>query len=52
VALCLGAMKIARLTAAPGHRDSWIDLAGYAACGAAVAVRLGLQWEKPIDAAD
>ena len=37
VALCLAALKIARLVEADGdHRDSWIDLAGYAACGAEV----------------
>lgn len=32
--MCL--MKIARLANSPGHADSWIDLAGYAACGAEV----------------
>ena len=37
VALCLAALKIARLVEADGdHPDSWIDLAGYAACGAEV----------------
>ena len=37
VALCMAAVKIARLTANPTHADSWIDLAGYAACGAEVS---------------
>lgn len=37
VALCMAALKIARLMSAPGHEDSWADLAGYAACGAEVA---------------
>ncbi|MFN7882545.1 MAG: DUF6378 domain-containing protein [bacterium] len=25
---------MARLKNSPNHRDSWVDLAGYAACGA------------------
>ncbi len=29
--------KVARLGANPMHADSWIDVAGYAACGAEVA---------------
>ena len=33
VALCLAAMKIARLAANRDHQDSWKDLAGYAATG-------------------
>lgn len=33
VALMLAMLKIARLKTNPTHRDSWIDLAGYAACG-------------------
>lgn len=37
VALALGLLKIARLQANPTHQDSWVDLAGYAACGAEVA---------------
>lgn len=37
VALCQAAVKIARLAETEGrHPDSWIDLAGYAACGAEV----------------
>lgn len=36
VALLMILMKVARLMASPSHRDSWVDLAGYAACGAAV----------------
>lgn len=31
VALCLIALKIARLLETPGHRDSIVDIAGYAA---------------------
>lgn len=26
-------MKVARLMHQPNHKDSWIDVAGYAACG-------------------
>lgn len=33
VALMLALLKVARLKTNPTHRDSWIDLAGYAACG-------------------
>jgi len=34
VASMLALLKIARLKTSPNHRDSWVDLAGYAACGA------------------
>jgi len=34
VALMMDLLKTARLAAKPGHRDSWVDKAGYAACGA------------------
>lgn len=37
VAAMMALMKIARLIETPGHDDSWVDLAGYAACGAEVA---------------
>lgn len=37
VAHMMALMKMARLTANPTHMDSYIDLAGYAACGAEVA---------------
>lgn len=30
-------MKVARAGANPAHADSWVDIAGYAACGAEVA---------------
>lgn len=39
VALMMALMKAARLSFNPGHRDSWIDLAGYAACGMDVTLR-------------
>lgn len=37
VALCMAQVKIARLITSPGHEDSWIDLAGYAALGGEIA---------------
>ncbi|WP_394072895.1 DUF6378 domain-containing protein [Xanthobacter autotrophicus] len=37
VALCLDALKTARLMTNPSHADSWVDKAGYAACGAEVS---------------
>lgn len=40
VAAMLALLKIARLAGNPVHEDSWVDLAGYAACGASSAKRL------------
>lgn len=37
VALMLALLKTARLVRNPKHADSWVDLAGYAACGAECA---------------
>lgn len=37
VAIMLALVKMARLANQPTHLDSWIDIAGYAACGAEVA---------------
>ena len=36
VALCMAAVKMARLIETPDHADSWVDLAGYAALGVEV----------------
>ena len=33
VAVMMALMKIARIKYNPTHADSWVDLAGYAACG-------------------
>jgi hypothetical protein len=33
VAVCQILLKISRLTWNPQHKDSWVDIAGYAACG-------------------
>jgi hypothetical protein len=38
IAALMALMKIARLAESPDHRDSWVDLAGYAACGARCAL--------------
>ena len=37
VAVMMALLKIARLTVNPQHMDSWVDLAGYAACGGEIA---------------
>lgn len=37
VAAMMALLKIARIRNNPRHADSWVDLAGYAACGAEVA---------------
>jgi len=39
VAAMMALMKIARIEETPSHEDSWVDLAGYAACGAEVSAR-------------
>lgn len=38
VAMMMADVKLARLENAPGHKDSWVDLAGYAACGNSLPV--------------
>ncbi len=37
IAIMSGLFKVARLANDPTHQDSWVDLAGYAACGAECA---------------
>lgn len=39
VAILLIDLKSARAWQNPGHEDNWVDIAGYAACGAEVAPR-------------
>ena len=34
VHLCMIAVKMSRLVSSPGHQDSWVDIAGYAALAA------------------
>jgi hypothetical protein len=38
VAIMCADLKLARFEHQPDHADSWVDLAGYAACGAEIAV--------------
>lgn len=38
VAIMCALLKVARLENDPRHQDSWVDLAGYAACGAEIAL--------------
>lgn len=37
VSLLMAELKIARAATNTGHMDSWVDLAGYAACGGEIA---------------
>lgn len=37
VAAMMVLVKVARLVSSPSHWDSWVDIAGYAACGAEVS---------------
>jgi hypothetical protein len=37
VAMMMADVKMARLENMPGHLDSWVDIAGYAACGGQAA---------------
>ena len=41
VALLMALLKVARAAQNPAHLDSWIDLAGYAACGGEIACEGG-----------
>jgi hypothetical protein len=36
VAAMMILMKVSRITTSPGKEDNWVDIAGYAACGAEV----------------
>lgn len=40
VALCMAELKIARAATNETHMDSWVDLAGYAACGGEIAAEM------------
>lgn len=46
VALFSCAIKAARLGASRGHRDNWIDLAGYAVCGLGIVDKTVENHEK------
>jgi len=53
VAIMMALLKIARLSAAPTHKDSWVDLAGYAACGGEIAScnEMSEEYVEQVDAA-
>lgn len=37
VTILMALLKISRLQKSPNHKDNWVDLAGYAACGGEIA---------------
>lgn len=39
VAAMMVMLKLSRIAVTPSHADSWVDIAGYAACGAECATR-------------
>lgn len=41
VAIMMTLMKTARIAANPAKLDSWVDIAGYAACGGEIAAKKG-----------
>ena len=45
VAIMMALLKIGRLKSNPIHGDSWVDLAGYAACGAELSELLEVKNE-------
>ena len=47
VGTLLALMKIARLQANPGHTDSYVDLAGYAACAGEIATAPPVETPRP-----
>jgi len=44
VALCMTCLKVARLIETPDHEDSWVDIAGYGACG----VEIATEWDDDV----
>lgn len=48
VALMMVLMKLARLQNKPDHEDSWIDIAGYAANGAEIAMKDSIKADEDI----
>lgn len=45
VAVMMILFKVARLATGAGSVDSWVDIAGYAACGGEIATETGAQNE-------
>jgi hypothetical protein len=52
VAVFMDLLKTARLIVSPGHRDSWLDKAGYAACGWSCADAEGFATRPTIGGVD
>lgn len=48
VAAMSGLIKVARLAETPDHEDSWVDMAGYAACGRQVTAKKVPEYEFDI----
>lgn len=48
VAAMMVLVKLGRIIHNPSHRDSWIDIAGYAACTASLSDKqyMKVEWEK------
>lgn len=40
VAIMSALIKVSRIQNTPGHEDSWVDIAGYAACGVECATKV------------
>lgn len=51
IPVILAVVKLKRITTNPTHRDSWRDLAGYAALGADIAGAVDKPSPKPVDKA-
>lgn len=47
VAMLLALLKVARIKTGKGTEDSFVDLAGYAACGGEIATQVG-EYEKEL----
>jgi hypothetical protein len=46
VAMMMALLKIARIKTGTATEDSFVDLAGYAACGAEIASKNNIEWKK------
>ena len=47
VSVMMTDFKLARLTGNPLHKDSWVDAAGYIACGAGIILKEQTKNEQP-----
>lgn len=51
IAMLMIALKLSRLCHGPGKLDSWVDVAGYAACGAETYDRTLGAWDREVNEA-